>query len=216
MPNNKVKTAKSLQGKKSGAAGHVHPNSRRAKQLQRVELRAKKLEVQGRVRRAAEVEKIDRHLYFVHAIPDDATSLSLPDLHTLLSDYINRNESEIVELAAERQARSWRKTEGKGKREVELEKEREDELSEYKSGFILPDLTIAENVKMCRQWARPAPSKEGKNAKGGDPSFLGRIRLVRIYADDHNLVKVEKQGAREVWDEGEGEVEMGDEDGDEQ
>lgn len=39
---------------------------------------------------------------------------------------------------------------------------------------VLPDLTVAENVTICRQWVNPAPSKETKNAKGGDPSYLGR------------------------------------------
>lgn len=78
---------------------------------------------------------MDRHLYFVHALPEDATSISLPDLHQILTDYINRNESELVELAAERAARTWRKTEGKGKRETELEKLKEDEESQYKVGF---------------------------------------------------------------------------------
>ncbi|BGP12276.1 hypothetical protein JCM10213_000028 [Rhodosporidiobolus nylandii] len=209
MPNNKVKTNKSLQGKKKAAGGHVHPNSRRAKQLQRVELRAEKLAVQGKVRRAFEVGRVDRYLYFVHALPAEATSISLSELHGLLDDYINRNEGERVQLAADRESRSWRKTEGKGKREVEIEKEREAELSEYKTGFVIPDLTLAENVALCRQWINPAPSKETKNAKGGDPSFLGRIRMIRIFSEDKNLVVLEKQGARESWGTGEGEVEMG-------
>ena len=42
---------------------------------------------------------------------------------------------------------------------------------------VLPDLTVAENVTICRQWINPAPSKETKNAKGGDPSYLGRSVL---------------------------------------
>lgn len=78
---------------------------------------------------------VDRHLYFVHALPADATSISLPDLHLILNDYLNRNEAELVELKHEREARSWRKGEGKGKRETELEKLREEEESEYKTGF---------------------------------------------------------------------------------
>ncbi|GAA5878933.1 hypothetical protein JCM1840_000845 [Sporobolomyces johnsonii] len=205
-------TSKALQSKKSKVAGkQIHPNSRRAKQLQRVELRSKKLEVQRKVFRAAEVERIDRHLYFIHALPEDATSIPLADLHQILHDYINRSESELVQLAADREARSWRKSEGKSKQEIELEKQKDIEMNEYKAGFVLPDLTLAENVVLCRQWVRPAPSKDRKNAKGGDPSFLPRIRLIRIFLDDKNLVKVEHDGARESWGEGEGEVEMADE-----
>ncbi|KPV78030.1 uncharacterized protein RHOBADRAFT_50551 [Rhodotorula graminis WP1] len=218
MPNNKVKTTKALQSKKTKIASRgVHPNSRRAKQLQRVELRTKKLEVHGKVRRVQEVHEVDRLLYFVHALSEDTTSLSLPELHDVLHGYLNRHASELVDLAHERESRSnWRKTEGKGKREIELEELRKEETSEYRSGFVLPDLTIPENVELCRQWVRPAPSKEGKNAKGGDPSFLGRIRLVRIFSEDKNAVVVEQKGAREAWGEGEGEVEMGSADEDDE
>ncbi|GAA5981063.1 hypothetical protein JCM10908_003970 [Rhodotorula pacifica] len=220
MPNNRVKTLKALQSKKTKvASGQVHPNSRRAKQLQRVVLRATKLEHEAKVRRSNEVDRIDRHLFFVHALPSDCTSLSLPELHALLVSYLDRNQSELVDLQHEREARgSWRKSEGKGKREVEIEKIREDEVQEYKAGFVIPDLTVAENVTICRQWINPAPSKEHKNAKGGDPSYLGRIRMIRIFQQDQNAVVVEKNGARGTeWAQGQGEVEMGEgEDGGEE
>lgn len=78
---------------------------------------------------------VDRHLYFVHALPDERTSVSLQELHQILVDYIHRNDSEIEELQKERETRAWRKAEGKGKREIELEKERENDESEYRSGF---------------------------------------------------------------------------------
>ncbi|GAA5966099.1 hypothetical protein JCM8115_004932 [Rhodotorula mucilaginosa] len=216
MPNNRVKTIKALQSKKTKiATGQVHPNSRRAKQLQRVVLRATKLEHEAKVRRSNEVDRVDRHLFFVHALPAEATSLSLPELHQLLESYLDRNQPELVDLQHERESRgSWRKSEGKGKREVEIEKTREQEVQEYKAGFVLPDLTVAENVTICRQWINPAPSKESKNAKGGDPSYLGRIRMVRIFEGDRNAVVVEKQGARTEWEQGQGEVEMEAEDDD--
>lgn len=72
----------------------------------------------------------------MHALPSEATSLSLPELHSLLHAYLDRNQAELADLVAERKGRgSWRKTEGKGKREVEIEKTREAEVQEYKSGF---------------------------------------------------------------------------------
>ena len=56
MPGNKVQTLKKLQSRKSGiTGGQIHPNSRRAKQLQRIELRTKKLEVKSKVRRSNEI-----------------------------------------------------------------------------------------------------------------------------------------------------------------
>lgn len=72
----------------------------------------------------------------MHALPAEATSLSLPELHDLLESYLDRNQPELVELQHERESRgSWRKSEGKGKREVEIEKTREQEVQEYKAGF---------------------------------------------------------------------------------
>ncbi len=77
----------------------------------------------------------------------------------------------------------------------------------------LPDLTIAENVFFCRQWVNPLPSKANPHPKGGDPSFLGRIRLIRISSTDESSVTVVQEGAREgEWNAGEGEVEMGEDD----
>lgn len=70
--------------------------------------------------------------------------------------------------------------------------------------IVLPDLTLPTNVFLCRQWTSPLPSsKDPKGrAKGGDPSFLGRIRLIRIEKDDTSAVTVVCEGAREgEWEE---------------
>lgn len=77
---------------------------------------------------------------------------------------------------------------------------------------VIPDLTIATNVFLCRQWTNPLPTaKDPRGMKGGDPSFLGRLRLVRIFKEDLNTVVVECEGAREgEWEAGEGEGEMDD------
>ena len=79
---------------------------------------------------------VDRHLYFVHALDEDTTSVTLPELHQIMRDYINRNEDEMAELAREREQRnSWRRGEGKNKREMELEKLMVEDEAEYRAGF---------------------------------------------------------------------------------
>lgn len=78
---------------------------------------------------------MDRHLYFIHALDEEKSSASLPELHAILFGYINRNDDEIADLKKERIERSWRKAEGKTKREVELDNEKEIDMSEYRSGF---------------------------------------------------------------------------------
>ncbi|KAK4050370.1 translation machinery-associated protein 16 [Microbotryomycetes sp. JL201] len=199
MPGNRVKTLKALQSRKGGAASSkLHPNSRRAKQLQRVELRAHKLQVQGRVHRSGEVKRVDRLLYFVHALDEDRDQISLDELHQIVSDYISRDDAERDELEHERQQRSnWRKTEGKSKRETEIDKQKEQETLEYKTGFVVPDLTNAENVFICRQWVKPIGSeKNPRGSKGGDP-----LRLISINSEDKSKVAVVQEGVRPDKDE---------------
>ncbi|KAM0752983.1 hypothetical protein T439DRAFT_323599 [Meredithblackwellia eburnea MCA 4105] len=218
MPGNKVHTLKKLQSRKGNiSAGQVHPNSRRAKQLQRVQLRDKKLQLKNKVRRSTEISKVDRHVYFVQALPQESSSISLPELHQLVHDYIARNDQEAQELATERESRAWRKKEGKSKRELEIDQQKKEELSEYRAGFVLPDLTLATNVFLCRQWVNPLPNSAttpNSSLKGGDPNFLPRIRMVRLSSEDKSIVTVAHEGAREgQWEAGQGELEM--DDGDE-
>lgn len=71
----------------------------------------------------------------MHALPEDVDHVSLPELHKLLEDYINRDDNEVLELEADRKERSWRKAEGKTKREIELEQQKIEDLGEYRSGF---------------------------------------------------------------------------------
>lgn len=78
---------------------------------------------------------MDRQLHFVHALPEEATSISLPELHQLIVDYIARDDDELLELEIERKERKWRKGEGKSKREIEIEKRKEIEEEEYRTGF---------------------------------------------------------------------------------
>jgi translation machinery-associated protein 16 len=61
--------------------------------------------------------------------------VSLPELHQILQDYINRNDDEAADLVKERSERAWRKGEGKSKREVELDNGKIADDSEYRSGF---------------------------------------------------------------------------------
>lgn len=231
MPNNKVKTTKALQSKKTKIASRgVHPNSRRAKQLQRVELRTKKLEVHGKVRRVQEVHEgappslprpLRRSTLPLRArltsAPLSAQSTASCTLSTPSPTTRRRSRSPScttsctatctatrpssstsltsasraptgarprARASARRNSRSCARRRrastaaGLVRRSVPLlPRARTSRLTRSRPLAVLPDLTIPENVELCRQWVRPAPSKEGKNAKGGDPSFLGRSVL---------------------------------------
>ncbi|KAK4052223.1 translation machinery-associated protein 16 [Microbotryomycetes sp. JL221] len=215
MSKHRVKTLKALQSRKSGTANSkLHPNSRRAKQLQRVELRQQKLKVQDRVHRSNEVKRVDRLLHFVHSLPEHDNCMTLDQLHQAVIDYIHRDDLKLNELEQQRTLRTnWRRSEGKSKREVELEKQQQQDTEEYKTGFVVPDLMDEENVFICRQWTKPIGSDKNPRQKGGDPSFLGRIRLISVNSQDKDSVKIVREGARpraEDDDDEDDEVEMKD------
>lgn len=77
---NRVKTIKALQSKKGAINGSkLHPNSRRAKQIQRVELRTRKLDIQKKVQRSTEVGRSE---YIPHSLALPCKGTDLADLAT--------------------------------------------------------------------------------------------------------------------------------------
>ncbi|CAH7672074.1 hypothetical protein BY996DRAFT_6412878 [Phakopsora pachyrhizi] len=182
MPNNRVKTSKALQSKKGKAAlSKLHPHSRRAKQLTRVGLRCDKLSHEKKERRKIENSKVNRLLWFSLSLDPDLSSISLPELHKLLELYLNRNTDQ---LESERSERRTGRPKSMIQERIELELERESE--EYSTGFVLPDLTSPQNVFLLRQWAE---------VHSGDPSFMPRIRLIRIFRDTPDKIIEEQKGA---------------------
>ncbi|KAH8919460.1 hypothetical protein BT69DRAFT_1337269 [Atractiella rhizophila] len=185
MPNNRVKTTKQLQSKKSGVATKkLHPESRRAKQVMRINLRTEKLAKAKKARREVEVGKVDRHIHIIHSMAPEKSRLSLQELHELLQQYIHRNTEELTKLQKER-----RPGRPKGKREVEIEMAVSRDTEEGRSGFLLPDLTDSWCVQLCRQWI--------DDPLNGDPSFLPRIKLIRISTSHIEEVVVVQDGAKQ-------------------
>jgi hypothetical protein len=64
---------------------------------------------------------------------------------------------------------------------------------------VLPDLLQASSVKQFRHWS---------DKINGDPSFLPRLRLIRIYMDDERRqdIRVEQEGIAADADGGEADV----------
>ncbi|KAH9811360.1 hypothetical protein DFH28DRAFT_1131301 [Melampsora americana] len=184
MPNNRVKTTKALQSKKGKAAlAQLHPHSRRAKQICRVALRTEKLSEAKRERKRLEVSKVNRLVWFSYALDPLISSCTLPELHQIVQDFIKRD---LEELESERKSRRIGRPKSLRQERIEIDLEKEE--SEYQTGFVVPDLTCPKSVKLLRQWSEEVSS---------DPSFLPRLRLIRIFKNQVDLMIEEQKGATE-------------------
>ncbi|MBW0530925.1 hypothetical protein O181_070640 [Austropuccinia psidii MF-1] len=184
MPNNRIKTFKSLTSKKSKLIlSNLNPNSRRSKQFNRVLLRDEKLKKEKNDRKKIESLKVNRLIWFYDYLKlNNLNSLkSLNEVHNLIENYINRNFNEI-EIEKSKRIKGRSKSLLQEKLEIESER---DENEYSTSGFVVPDLVSPENVMLLRQWSE----------KRGDPSFLPRIRLLRLFKNDMGTVVEEQKGA---------------------
>ncbi|KAH9962639.1 hypothetical protein BC827DRAFT_1285547 [Russula dissimulans] len=170
-----------------------HPESRKAGQLARKQLRNSKLAAQAssaqsytQPRASSSINLLggrpqtpDFYGFFFHAIPEEHGSvLSLPELHSLVSDvWLARHDTEQEE---ERAAR--RKGRPKSAKEQKLEEVKLREAEEYRTGMEVPDLTHPENVALYRTWDQR------------EVAFVQLLRFIRISSAKPDTATVSKPG----------------------
>jgi translation machinery-associated protein 16 len=74
--------------------------------------------------------------------------LSIPEIQAMIEDYLGRDDEEVLKLKAERRPGRPAST-----RQTLLEQNIAVEQGEYASGFWVPDLEDAENLKMLKAWS---------------------------------------------------------------
>ncbi|KAH9039305.1 hypothetical protein EDB85DRAFT_2072501 [Lactarius pseudohatsudake] len=159
-----------------------HPESRKAGQLARKQLRKSKLAGHATKRAKLHSAKADFYGFFFHAIPEEEAEggvvLTLPELHELVADvWLTRNDAELEEERAER-----RKGRPKSTKECRLEELKLREVEEYRTGLEVPDLTHRENVALYRTWDQR------------EVAFVQMLRFIRISSTKPELAIVSKQG----------------------
>ncbi|GJJ11274.1 hypothetical protein Clacol_005506 [Clathrus columnatus] len=158
-----------------------HPQSRKAGQLERVQLRKAKLVSAAQKKVKRESAKVDRFVFFYHAIAPEVDALSLEELHTIVRDiWLKRHDEEL-----EQEKTLRRKGRPKSVNQLRLEEIILQEREEYRTGFEVPDLTHAATVKLFRQW--------GQTGVG----YLDILRYIRINSEDLTQVVVSKPGRHE-------------------
>jgi len=156
-----------------------HPESRKAGQLARKQLRKSKLAGQATKRASLHSVKADFFGFFFHAIPEEHGSvLTLPELHELVADvWLTRHDAELEE---ERAAR--RKGRPKSTKEQKLQEAKLREAEEYRTGIEVPDLTHPENVALYRTWDQR------------EVAFVQLLRFIRISSAKPDTTILSKPG----------------------
>ncbi|CAE6454647.1 unnamed protein product [Rhizoctonia solani] len=177
-------TTNKKPGKKVVKEKVFHPQSRKAGQLERSQLRKAKLADASSKRGKNLVAKADRYAFFFHALPPNVPSFSLPEIHEIIqSVWLVRHDGPLeAEKASRRPGRP------PSARELALlEMKRQDE-EVYRTGLTIPDLTDSETVTLFRAWEE----------KSHDPAYLHLLRSIRVSRDKPDIIVVEHIGAKEA------------------
>lgn len=154
-----------------------HPDSRKAGQLSRVQLRKGKLADAASKRTKKYSAQADLYGFFYHAMPPEGT-LSLEELHSVISNvWLTRHDEELEQ---ERAAR--RKGRPKSTKELKLEEIKLRESEQYRTGMDVPDLTHEATVELFRKWDQT------------EVAYIQLLRFIRISSVDSMSAVVSKQG----------------------
>ncbi|CCG80909.1 Putative uncharacterized protein [Taphrina deformans PYCC 5710] len=140
----RVLSLKKIKGKKEQA----HPNSRKSHQIQRAALRDERITAQAITKQKEQMKWINRFGFFkVIATTNPDQLFTEEEVKSLIETYIERNKSELMTLVEERRAGR-----PKSSRQDLLERAKELELSEYRSGFKVPVMDDLLNLEELRHW----------------------------------------------------------------
>lgn len=154
-----------------------HPDSRKAAQLARTQLRKNKLSVARSQKTKKLVSQADVYGFFYHALPPEGV-LSLQELHSLVRDaWLTRHDHELEE---EKSAR--RKGRPKSMKEVKLEEIKLRESEEYRTGMEVLDLTHTANVELFRKWDQT------------EAAYVQMLRFIRITSTDPTVAVLSRPG----------------------
>ncbi|TDL23776.1 hypothetical protein BD410DRAFT_150051 [Rickenella mellea] len=155
-----------------------HPNSRKAGQIERSQLRRSKLTGAASKRLKHNGSEIDKFVFFFHSIPPEQEAMTLEELHMLIKDvWLTRHD---IELEEERAAR--RKGRPKSAKEMKYEAIKITEAEEYRTGLEVPDLTHPVNVEIFRRWDQR------------ELAFIQLLRFIRISSENPAAAVVSKPG----------------------
>jgi len=155
-----------------------HPQSRKAGQLARTQLRKSKLTEAASKRHKKFSSQIDVYSFFYHAMPPEEGVLTLAELHDIVKNiWLTRHD---IDLQAEQAAR--RKGRPKSAKELKLEEIKLREAEEYRTGMEVVDLTHAPTVELFRMWDQK------------EFAYIQMLRFIRISSSNPITFTISKPG----------------------
>ncbi|KAG8744188.1 hypothetical protein FRC10_010654 [Ceratobasidium sp. 414] len=182
-PKSAAKLAKK-ETKKTTKEKVFHPQSRKAGQLERAQLRKNKLAGASGKRTQNLTSKADRYAFFFHALPPDVSAMTLPEIHEIVRTVWLARHDPLLE--AERAQR--RPGRPQSARELALLEMKLQDEEVYRTGITLPDLTDPPTVTLFRAW----------ETRSHDPAYLHLLRTVRVSSSSPDSLVVEHIGAQEA------------------
>ncbi|KAI0642171.1 hypothetical protein C8Q79DRAFT_237318 [Trametes meyenii] len=175
MAPSKANGTKGNGGKKEKV---FHPQSRKAGQLVRTQLRKSKLVDLARERSKKQGTQVSIYSFFFHALPPEGGVLTLEELHFVVRDiWLARHDGEIdAEKAARRKGRP------KSAKEMKLEEQKLRETELYRTGMEVVDLTHPLNVELFRKWDQ------------SEAAYIQQLRFVRISSASSETIIVSRIG----------------------
>lgn len=162
MPSKSLSKVQKHVAKKKGRNTVLHENSRDTHRLQRASARDDKLNRLAAVREKQNRPYLQRILFFQKAATEKPSPFAIPEIQSLIEEYLHRGDEEVALLKAER-----RPGRPPSMREDLLKQKQVLEDREYISGFWLPDLESTENLSVLREW-------------NGEWVGLNRMKFVRM------------------------------------
>ena len=163
MPSSLSKVQKHVTKKKGPIKlKSLNENSRDAQRIRRAGARDDRVQRQQKWKKNANRAWLERVAFFQDNLPETLHPFELPQLQSLIVEYISRHNEEMETCKAERRQGRPAST-----RQKALEQFIETERQEYESGFWMPDLQDEVSLVKLDKW-------------GGDWISLGNLRWVRV------------------------------------
>ncbi|KAG6000151.1 hypothetical protein E4U21_005766 [Claviceps maximensis] len=163
MPTSLEKTRKQIAKKRNGEVNALHVKSRNSFRLHKAAIRDQRLGKLASARGKKEQPIIDRVAFFQQELAEkDNEALDLETVQSLIQKFIHQYDEEYD--AVKKARRSGRPPSTK---EDMLKLKMKALESEYEKGFVLPDMTSAENAKLLKNWK-------------GEWAYLSTISWVKI------------------------------------
>ncbi|SCV02515.1 LAME_0H02256g1_1 [Lachancea meyersii CBS 8951] len=164
MPVSKSLTK--LQKNQKGKSVAVHPKGRKFQKLATATLREDKISAKKRSHNERRTHELGRVKFLQDVVKMDSfqsrETFTLEETVLFAKQYIGRDDDELEELKQKR-----RSNRPPSNRQVALQQKRDTEMKELESGFLVPDLTDADNVAFLRRW----------NHSFGSMNHLQQIRV---------------------------------------